>query len=124
MPILIDHAPVSQPDGTVEYGPGTVPGNATRAVATIARATTATPTFWPNETTKLDVNLFLSTGGGPFVFLAGFSGAGGILVFGTGPEAPASTITVPLPPGSQRRARVEITVAGGPLVTQLTLEVL
>ena len=91
----------------------------------IARCTTADPTIWPNASTTISVQMELSRDNGQTWEGAGwFNAEGGILVQRDGSDTPAVRFSSTLRPGTQRRLRATITIAGGPLRSFGTLEVL
>jgi hypothetical protein len=122
MPIIIDHVPVNQPSGSRTYGPANVSNAVSDITIRIARCTTATPTFWPNDTTTLAVTIEVSVNGGAFQFCCGFESFGGINIGKGGQEATESVVQCSMPGGINRQARATVVVTGGPLVSQLTVE--
>jgi hypothetical protein len=126
MTLLLDHRPINVPTGTQEFGPANVPSTVTSFGVRLARCTTATPTFWPNASTTVNASLLLSNDGGATYprGAGGFTGAGGIIKV-QGVEAPESNMFggVSAPLGAGWQIKAVITVTGGPLVSQLTVEV-
>lgn len=135
MPLIIDHAPVNQPDGLQTFGPVNIGDAVTKVNVRLARKTTATPTFWPNATTKVAAQLYTSLdggatwdescGGGNISFDESrtiYGAEGGVYLNRFGVEAPESKVSCPLPPGTGRKLLAKVAVTGGPLVSQLTVE--
>ena len=118
MPTLIDQ-PVSIPTST-RTASVVLPDSYTSFDVRLSRNTTATPTFWANAATTIDVNIYLSLDGGlNFPFFKGFQAQGGIVTGKGGFEYPYSGIADRLPAGTNRRAQVEVVVNNGPLVSNL-----
>jgi hypothetical protein len=86
------------------------------------RSTTATPTIWPNESTKLNFDMEGSFDGVTWTPAGGFGASGGIHVSRDGSEAPITTVTVPLPAGTNRQLRATAVITAGPLRTSGTIE--
>ena len=123
MAALIDHAPVSMPTGSREFGPANIADGLSSVLIRAARCTTATPSLWADPATTLNASILVSVDGGQsFRFLAGLGANGGIYHFSSGAEAVESTLQCDLPPGVGRQVKIQLTVASGPLVTQLTVE--
>lgn len=124
MPVLIDHQNISVPVGSQNFGPANVPDSSNVITFRLARCTTATPSFWPSAGVTVQAQMYVSLdGGNTWVDSAGFGSSGGIHVNRLGIEVPESTVRCPLPPGTGRRVKATVTVAGETLVSQLTVEV-
>lgn len=125
MVVLIDHAPVNQPTGSQDYGPVNVPNNTKIYTLRLARHTTATPQFWPNVATVVDIKLLLSLDGGqtfPIVVL-GFITNGDTKVI-MGKELPENAFVINYASafGIGAKAKAAVVVTNGALVSQLTVE--
>src|SRR5262245_16489402 len=123
MALLIDHQPITQPTGTVRYGPRNIDDTFTMISCRLARCTSTTPTFWPNASTGFSFLFEVSVDGGPFEENSGAASIGGIYIGGDGTEVPETVVECTIRPGINRQARLAVTVTGGPLVSQLTVEV-
>jgi hypothetical protein len=123
MAFAIDHQAISVAAGTRDFGPVTISNGLTQVTLRLARMTTATPTFWAaGVTVKLDSWCSLD-GGATWIQWLGFAAEGGIYVRHDSTEATESTVTSPLPAGTSRQMKFTATVAGGALVSQITVEV-
>jgi len=112
-------------NGTRTLGPLDVADDVTSVDISIARCTTATPTIWPNASTVLTITPEVSVDGGATWIEAGKSvSAGGIAISGrTGQEVAVSRSGGSLPAGVNRKYRVTVVIAGGPLRSSATVEV-
>ena len=125
MAILINHMAVNQPSGSQTYGPALIPNNLTQVIFKLARNTTATPLFWPLTETTLSLDFEVSFNAGQtWQPVCGATAQGGLVIGKGGVEAAETVVACPIPPGSARRCRVIVVVANGPLVSELTVEVL
>jgi hypothetical protein len=121
--LLIDHQSINVQAGTRDFGPVVIPDSLTKVTITLARMTTATPTFWaPGVSMSLDAEVSFD-GGATWRDLFGWADAGGITQSRTGGELANDVSSTVLPPGAGRRIRFHLVVAGGTLVSQLTVEV-
>jgi len=125
--ILIDHQSINQPTGTRDYGPANVADGLTSATLRLARCTSASPTFWPNQSTQVIAQAWISFDGGvTFPYLAvPLAGKGGIVTNPkTGVEVQESGVRFTgVPLGSGRMIKATVAVTNGPLVSQITVEV-
>jgi hypothetical protein len=123
MSILVNNQAVNIATGSQDLGPVTLPNGLTSLKITIKRCTTATPTIWPNAATTIKASLFVSVDGGVNWIASGsLTSAGGIYVR-NGVEVPNTILeVVPIPTGTSRQIKATITVANGPLVSNVTIE--
>lgn len=120
---IVDNLPITIQSGSQLIGPANVPKGSTAVIVHLARCTTATPTFWPDVNTQLQCFVEVSLDNGQhWQPNNGFSAIGGILLARDGSEIPESTMTCPIPAGTDRM-RFNVTVTNGPLVSALTTEV-
>jgi hypothetical protein len=120
--LLIDHQAISVPAGSRDFGPVAVPDGLARVTLRLARRTAGAPTLWaPGVTVKLDSWCSLD-GGVTWVQWLGFGAPGGVYVGRGGVEQAESSVSAPLPPGAGRLMKLTAVVAGGTLVSQLTVE--
>lgn len=125
MAIIIDHAPINVSSGSQEFGPANISNPVSTIILRLARSTTLTPTFWPNGATTVKAQLLISLDGGTtYQESCGLGGEGGIYIKRDGTEATESTVRCALPAGTGRKGKALITVTNGPLVSQLTVEVI
>lgn len=101
-------------------GPIDIPGGVTAIAFELQRCTTATPTVWPNESTEIDVSIWITVDGVE-TFVCGFGARGGIVSKIDGAELTHTHASVSVPSGSVRTMRVEATIAGGPLRTTVSV---
>ena len=102
---------------------GTLSDAATLIYAELARCTSADPSIWPNQSTRVKVICEISLDGGAvWLFQASFLSEGGIVLNSHGAEVALSTMEIPLFPGTSRRARFSVEITGGPCRTQGFLE--
>jgi hypothetical protein len=124
MPRVIDDIPLDLPTGLTQLGPTGVPNNVQDVVIRIARNTTATPTLWPNTSTKLTGAIAFSFDqGATFTPVAGWSAEGGIALNKQGNEIAETVIQFSIARAPQRQVQVDLTVENGPLNTVVTIEV-
>jgi len=125
MPTVLVQTPVNQPTGTHDYGPVNMPDSLAQATVRLARCTTATPSYWPNTSTRVSAQVLMSFDGGitfPHL-IVGFSATGGIIYDKDGNEIPESNArTVDMPGGLGRKVKATVSVTNGPWVSQLTVE--
>jgi len=122
MALIIDHQAISINAGSRNFGPVTIPDALTVVTLRLARMTTASPTLWAaGISVKLDSWCSLD-GGATWLQWLGFGASGGIFVKGDGTEAAESSVTSSLPAGTARQMKMTVVVAGGTLVSQLTVE--
>lgn len=119
MPRLIGPLPVVLASGQHQWE-ANIPGStAMRVRAVIARNTPATPTTWPDPSTRVDMTVWLALGPGqPFEFWFGVGGFGGQV---GSPVAPEMWVRRAISAGGGRRLRIEVVVTNGPLISSLTL---
>lgn len=114
-------------NGTRNLGPLDIASDVTVIDFNIQRCTTATPTIWPNASTTLVITPEVSLDGGATWIEAGKStNVGGISLF-RGTEVAFARSGGFIPPevnGITRQYRVSTLIAGGPLRTSATVEVL
>jgi len=102
---------------------GTLSDAATLIYAELARCTSADPSIWPNQSTRVKVICEISLDGGAvWLFQASFLSEGDIVLNWHGAEVALSTMEIPLFPGTSRRARFSVEITGGPCRTQGFLE--
>lgn len=125
MPLFYDHQPITLPAGTYQY---TVNLNRVTSSAiriALARQTTATPGFWDAAVTVLvGIDLSFDNGQSWVEWLPAFGGHGGIKLGGwksSSFENPETSCFVPMPPNGDR-ARLNVSIEGGTLVSELTVE--
>ena len=119
MAVLIDHQSINFPPGTRTAEAAVAGGQ--EILVRVARQTTATPTFW-GPAVSLSVNIEVSVdGGATWAPTCGMTALGGITPSRTGGESPESVVGCRFPAGTNR-ARVTVVIAGGTLVSQLTVE--
>jgi len=99
-----------------------LPDSASELYFEFARCTSATPSIWPNETTRLQMDFEGSTDGITWFPAGGFSSIGGIITRFNGVEVPLTTIRLPLPKLAGRLIRATIQITGGPLRTEGSIE--
>ena len=117
MPLLIDHQAISVNVGSRDFGPVAIPDALTQVALRLARQTTATPTLWAAGVT-VDLKSWCSLDGGvTWLQWLGFGAVGGNFH-----EMAESSVESALPPGAGRRMKLAVTVAGGTLVSRLTVE--
>ena len=93
--------------------PSPIEDDATAIYAEFARCTSADPSIWPNQSTRLKVSCEISLDGGTeWKFLASFMAEGGIFLDAQGAEGPVSAMNIPLPFGVLRRVRFSVDVTG------------
>ena len=120
--LILDHQPVTFPEGSRVIGPVNIPNFRTRLVLRLARRTTATPTFWAdgvNVSLQSDVSF---DKGQTWVQWVGFTAPGGIMT-GRNGEIPESVVVCQVPSALNRRIRLNVTVTGGTLISEVTTEV-
>lgn len=79
--------------------------------------------MWANPATKIHCRLEASFDGGETWVPAGaFSAHGGVHMQRDGTELPVTGVSVPLPPGKNRRVRYTLTVENGPFRSKGSLE--
>ena len=120
---LIDHQPISLNAGNYSYSV-TADDDVNMVVVRVARQTTATPTFF-DAACSFMLEVFVAKSQNQEVPLDpwfGFGATGGILLNRRGVEIPESSALAMLPPGVDRRMRVDLTVAGARLVSEITVE--
>lgn len=114
-------------NGTQVLGPIDVASDVSVIDFSIQRCTTLTPTIWPNVTTTLVITPELSLDGGATWNEAGKSTNEGGISFFRGNEvafARSGGFIAPEVNGITRKFRVTTVIAGGPLRTSATVEVL
>jgi hypothetical protein len=122
VPVIFDHVPVTRNAGSHLEGPASVPDSAVEGILRLARRTTAEPTLWaPGVTVSFQSEIDFNNAGTWAHQAGGFTGVGGIHI-AHGVELVESFVRFPLPPGTNRRIRLPLTVAGGTLVTEVTVE--
>jgi hypothetical protein len=109
------------PTGVHNLPQRTVPDSATELYFEFARCTDATPTIWPNESTKLQMDFEGSTDGVTWTPAGGFGAEGGIKTM-YGVQQALTTVRVPLPALTGRLLRATVTITSGPLRTQGAME--
>lgn len=112
------------PTGAQTIGPANIADGLTVLTVAIARCTAADLTIWPNASTTVDLKAEVTTqpgAGATWVFISGATAVGGILPARDGSDVPESTWTVNLPPGNNRRLRVQSIIANGPLRTSISV---
>jgi len=119
---VVRNRAVNIPNGVREFTAENVPDSLTRLLFQLRRATTATPSFWPDPATLLSVTAFISIDGGPFMQCAKVTGAPGGVQMERGVEQPVWWWYFSLWPGVNRQVRFEVEVVNGPLASELTLE--
>lgn len=130
MSTIVNNFPLNVASGSQNLGPAAVPDADSSLLLHLTRCTTATPTMWPNESTFLQCDIFISTDGGatyPTVPQFSLGSFGGILigndkVTGNPVELPETKLRVDLPPGTNRKLKATVTVTNGPLVSACTIE--
>lgn len=125
MAIILDHAPVNWSTGPFQTVVALLPDQYSVITIRVARNTTATPTFWPNVSTRLAIEIYYSLdAGSSWHFACGCGAKGGIHVHREGHEAIETTLSCRIPErsGPKRRLRLEGSIESGPLVSQLTIE--
>lgn len=110
------------PSGTRLIPQRSIPDSARELYFEFARCTSADPTIWPNEATKLQMDFEGSTDGVNWTPAGGFGSVGGILTRLDGTQAALTTVRVPLPPLTGRQIRATATITNGPLRTQGAIE--
>jgi hypothetical protein len=118
MPRPIDHQPINLAPGVYDFQANLDPGT---IIVRLARQTTATPQFWA-EGVEIDMQVELSDDNGQswYSFVA-FTSTGGIVIVRDGAEAAETWLQTTLPP-TVTRTRLTLTITGGTLVSELTLE--
>ena len=120
---LIDHQPISLNAGNYSYS--VIPDDdVNMVIVRVARQTTTTPTFF-GGTCSLMLKVFVAKSPNQEVPLDpwfSFGATGGILLNRLGVEVPENNATARLPPGVNRRMRVDLTVSGARLVSEITVE--
>jgi len=102
---------------------GTLSDAATLIYAELARCTSADPSIWPNQSTRVKVSCEISLDGGAvWLFQASFMVGGGIVLNSHGEESALSAMELPLLSGVNRRVRFSLEITGGPCRTQGFLE--
>jgi len=120
---LIDHQPISLKAGDYSYSV-TADDDVNLVVVRVARQTTATPTFF-DAACSFMLKVFVAKSPNQEVPLDpwfSFGATGGILLNRHGIEVPETNANAGLPPGVDRRMRVDLTVAGARLVSEITVE--
>lgn len=126
MTVLVQDFPVNLPTGPGSLPVQNVPDGLTSGTMRMRRCTTATPAFWPNANTILGCKLWMSTDNGAnWTYHGGFDGSAGGIRFdrGAGVELDFDTTRFDLPPVPNRKVRFDFSVQNGPLVSEVTLEV-
>lgn len=126
MAIVLNHVAINIPTGTHEYGPANVPNNGETFIVRLARCTDATPQFWPNPATSVKANVWMSTDGGatwPFIVI-GFGAEGGIYIRRDGVQSPESSAQGFMQRQGGRQIKAEVIVENGPLLSELTVEII
>jgi hypothetical protein len=119
---IVRNRAVNVPSGVRQLTAENVPDALKRLVFQLKRATTTTPSFWPNAATLLNITAFISIDGGPFNQCAKVIGAPGGILIEDGAEQPVWWWHFTLWPGVNRQVRFDVEVVNGPLVSELTLE--
>jgi len=102
------------PAGTRTIGPANIQNGLTTLTVAIARCTAADLTIWPNRDTKVALSAEVTTEPGAnatWNFVSGMTAEGGIHIRRDGSESPESTWTVSLPPGTNRRLRIQSNIS-------------
>lgn len=120
--IIIEDVPVALPTGLQQLPERNVPNALERVTMRLKRCTTATPTFWPNASTVLHAEAWLSIDNAPFVRISALRGAAGGILLDDGVEQPEWYWFFTIWPGANRRIRFDIEVENGPLVSEFSLE--
>lgn len=110
------------PTGVHNLPQRSVPDSATELYFEFQRCTSATPTIWPNTSTKLQMDFEGSTDGVTWTPAGGFGTEGGIKTLFNGTQIALTTVRVPLPPLTGRLLRATVRITGGPLRTQGAME--
>lgn len=113
-------------NGTRVLGPLDLASDVTSVLFSIQRCTTATPTIWPNVSTKLTITPEVSLDGGSTWIEAGKTTNEGGISFFKGSELAFCPSGGGLPEevgGITRQYRVTTLISGGPLRTSATVEV-
>jgi len=120
---LIDHEPVSLNKGNYSYS--VVPDDdVSMVIVRVARQTTATPTFF-DAACSFMLEVFVATSPNQEVPLDpwfSFGATGGIALNRHGIQVSETNANARLPPGVDRRMRVDLTVSGARLVSEITVE--
>lgn len=123
MAVLVNHSPLTIAVGAMAFGPVVVPNSLTTLDIRLARFTTATPLFWPLDTTTIAVSVEMSYDGGQtFRLLCGMTVAGGLATEKDGSEAAETTLHFTAQRQPNRRLRLDMEVKGSVLVSELTIE--
>jgi hypothetical protein len=122
---LVNGQLVTVASGTQSVGPVRVSNDTIhRVTLRLKRCTALSPLTWPNETTVVSVQVFVSyDNGANYEPAAGFSAIGGVVMDHDGNEAIENALAFTMRPVPQRFLRVDVQVQDGPLVTNVTLEV-
>lgn len=121
MALLIDHQPITHPAGSYQYTVNLNRVQSSTIRIALTRKTTATPGFWDDAVSVLvGVELSFDNGQSWVEWLPSFGAPGGVVVI-KGEEATETSCYVPMPPNGDR-ARLNVSVTGGVLVSELTVE--
>lgn len=124
MAVLFSNRPVSVQSGAQTFGASNVPDTLSDVLFTLKYCTTATPTFWPNANTVLNLSAFMSLDAGATWRSLSTMGTFGGIHLSKGVEVPETTWGFSLFPGINRLIRIDSNVANGPLVSEATLIVI
>jgi len=128
MTILLNNIAISLNDGSQVFGPVGVPNPVSTIRIALKRQTPLTPLFWPDVNTQISFSVDVSVdSGNTFQFLCGFTSSGGIVLQRDGTASPLTQLVCNLPARVAPFTRQMIgtlIVTGGPLVSELTVEVL
>lgn len=120
--LVVDQKNFTLPNGATPIPQVALPANSTKMVLSLARCTTATPTFWPNTNQTIHVDLqFSYDGGASWQVANAFDSSGGIVTF-HGQEVAQSTGTWIYAP-NPTHLRGQLIVTNGPVRTSVTVDV-
>lgn len=123
MALLIDKQAFNV-NGTREFGPVNVPDGLSEITIKIARRTSNDETIWPDKATKLSAEILISLDGGTnYTMLCGFTSDGDRNLTPSGTASPQTSVKIDLPKGMDRKAKARLAITGGPLKSNLTIEV-
>ena len=124
MTALITNLSISQPTGLSEVGPWPIPDGLSAADIRIQYCTTATPLIWPRVTTTISIVALFSTDVGvTWRQVSSMGTYGGIHVGRGAVEVPETAWFFSVPLAASRLIKFAVTVADGPLVSLLSVNV-
>lgn len=105
-------------NGSRSFGPWAFPNGLDGFEIRIGRCTTATPTIWPNSSTRITFDVDFSFDGGlTYPLRQTWTPQGGGIVQGKngGPELDSEAVSWKFKPDEPTHAKATVTISGGPM---------